>query len=237
VDGVQAAVHDLLTSPTPSRALTEYNVAMEALAATRAYLGSLQPILDVYNTLLDRSILPKSKTFATLIIVLCQRDNEVYTTINGLEGRLHVHGLFSSDHALNESLRQENDERDRERIASLKENNFLFAVKIWEALVSTWGPHQGAGNVVMAIRVFAHLECSSDGRLSVQVFLHLLKTYTAAGDIKGAEAVFNEYRRLMNKGVLIWNTLPESGNSGRLKQALYRKYIDSVVKWFEKMLA
>jgi pentatricopeptide repeat protein len=180
VDGVQAAVHDLLTSPTPPRTIIEYNVAMEALAATRAYMGSLQPILDVYNTLLDRGILPNAKTYATLMIVLCQCDNEVYTTINGLEGHLHMHGLFLSDRALNGSLRQENDECDCEWIASLKEeNNFHFAVKIWEALVSTWGPHQGsnrsyralrhmvytslmsscarAGNVDMAIRVFAHL--------------------------------------------------------------------------------
>ena len=69
---------------------------------------------------------------------------------------------------------------DFDRIAALKEeNNFQFAMKIWEALVSTWGPHQGstkpyqalyhmvytnlvnacsrAVNVDLAIRVFAHL--------------------------------------------------------------------------------
>jgi hypothetical protein len=56
-----------------------------------------------------------------------------------------MHGSFSSNRALNNSLQQENDELDRERIASHKEeNNFHFAVKIWEALMSTWGPHQGS---------------------------------------------------------------------------------------------
>jgi hypothetical protein len=87
----------------------------------------------------------------------------------------------------------------------------------------------------MVIWVFMHLERWSDGRLSIQGFLHLLKTYAAAGDTKGAEAVFNEHRRLMNKGVLIWNTLPKSRNSGRLKQALYRN-CQSMMHLWNKML-
>jgi pentatricopeptide repeat protein len=39
----------------------------------------------------------------------------------------------------------------------------------------------------------------------------------------------------MNEGVLIWNTLPESGNSGRLKQALYRNCQSTMRLWNEML--
>ena len=104
------------------------------------------------------------------------------------------------------TLQTEGEWHNLDRIAALKEeNNTQFAVKNWEALVSTWDLHAGsfnpyqaprpmvytnpiivclrAGNVDLAIRFFAHLEHSQDGKLHVGIFQHLLKTYVAVGDI------------------------------------------------------
>ena len=96
--------------------------------------------------------------------------------------------------------------------------------KIWDALVSTLSLHEGntklyqalhhmvytklinacsrAGNVDLAIRVSAYLDHSQDGKPPVGIFQHPLKTYVAAGDIQGAEAVFKENRRLLSGGLL-----------------------------------
>jgi hypothetical protein len=83
MDATQAVVHNLLTSPKPPRTIAEYNMAMEALAAMHIYMGSLQSILDIYNTILDRGILLNAKACATLSIVLYHRNSEVCITVNG----------------------------------------------------------------------------------------------------------------------------------------------------------
>ena len=59
-----------------------------------------------------------------------------------------------------------------------------------------------AGNVDLANQVFAYLDHSQDGKPPVGSFQHPFKTYVAAGDIQGAEAVFKEHRCLSGGGLL-----------------------------------
>ena len=226
LSAVNSAVDALLRSPNPPSTIAEYNMAIQALAETRQPLGSLQSILDVYNAALDRGLVPNVRTYKYLIIAMCERDREVRQVINTIETRMKRRGMLSSNGLHSSERQMETERQELEQLDAFKrEDNFRIAVRFFDALVQVWGSGNKkvysalnypiyahlmrscayAADIDVAIRVFSHLERSHDGKPTTALFHSLMRTYIAAGDIEGAEAVFTEYKRQSQEGLLPWD--------------------------------
>lgn len=81
---VLALVQNLRSSPIPPRT-AEFNMALEALHETRKAGEPLNIMLDVYNEMIAKSVVPNTRTYLVLILALTDRDHEVYKGIMSLE--------------------------------------------------------------------------------------------------------------------------------------------------------
>jgi hypothetical protein len=79
-----------------------------------------------------------------------------------------------------------------------------------------------AGGVGLAIRAFAQLERSSDGRLSAQAALHLPRVHTMMGAFKGRQDCTQRLQTTNERRPTVPDTIPDFEGSGKLEQALYR---------------
>ncbi|KAL6304056.1 hypothetical protein BKA93DRAFT_826051 [Sparassis latifolia] len=181
-----------------------YNAALVALSQVRKPGESLQAILETYNEMLSRSILPNMKTYSILIHALTDRDHEIQKALPVLEWRAS-HEQMSSSQA----------QQEIEKLQA--ENNFgsaftLFqtvcaiprarpTVNIYNRLLRSCAIHS---NVDAAIYVFAHLEQRKDVSPTCDTFRYLIEVYTATGDINGAKEVFEEYKDACHSNRISW---------------------------------
>ncbi|KAG6816907.1 hypothetical protein H0H87_001860 [Tephrocybe sp. NHM501043] len=213
----------------------EFNGALEALQATRRPGEPLNLLIDTYNDMLRHSLLPNVWTYIILIDALTSRDHEVHTAITALEGRIKHRKLTGFTEV-------PTDEADRKRIDMLRrEVNFPTAMSLFETALSIGGNSRltggtyisllrscaNHGNVNAAIHVFAQQE-KRDRILPTHVtFVEMIRVYTNAGQLKGAEEIFAEYRSAVKTGdihlfwakqgadprrdaLLVWNQMIET---------------------------
>ncbi|KAK7696450.1 hypothetical protein QCA50_001107 [Cerrena zonata] len=191
-----------------------YNHILDALREVRRSGESLASILEVYNEMLARDILPSFRTYSILILAFTDRDSDVHITSTKLERRIlqrRAMGITDS---------QEN-KADQEQLVQLNsENNMASALKLFQTATSrirskaslTWTVYNALlrscanhGNVDAALEIFAHFERRKDVPLAAQPFAHLINTYAKVGDIQGAEQVFEEFRKASIDGRLSWS--------------------------------
>lgn len=221
------------TSTPPS--VREYNMALEALRYTRRSGEPLHMILETYNAMLKHALLPNLRTYTLLIYALTDRDHEVQKLIHVLGMRLKHHKLTGRD----ETVTQELDQR---RIESLRtENNFTSAMSLFEAVLSLNGNQRcpyGLYQVLMrscayhgsidnAIHVFAQLEKRPAGLPTAIVYKYLLQTYANAGDITGAEEVFNDFSIACKRGAIEWNSSKDPEAPRRAHIQLWNQMIEA----------
>lgn len=188
----------------------EFNMALEALHESRRAGEPLNLLLDTYNDMIERSVVPNTRTYLILILALTDRDNEVHKTIMSLESRakrrLRPDSISSLPDKLRiEQLRSENNFASAmslfEAAIALNWNKTIIPLYIYTHLLRSCAFHS---NVDAAISVFAHLERRSDLLPSASVFSHLISVYTNIGDLPGAQEVFNEYRAAVKGNRLMW---------------------------------
>ncbi|KZT13192.1 uncharacterized protein LAESUDRAFT_719521 [Laetiporus sulphureus 93-53] len=209
-----------LSERVPAPPTAVYNAALYALHIARKPGESLQGILDVYNEMLARSVLPNFRTYTTLIFALTDRDHEIWKAIQGIEIRMRSRAAFGARHSPAQIA-------DEERIAGLRaENNFRSAMTLFQTACSITKaklPYHVYGqllescayhsNVDAAIHVFGHLERRSDVQPTADIFYHLLSVYANVGDIQGAKDIFDEFRDACKTGRIDTSSL-ESGVDG-----------------------
>jgi pentatricopeptide repeat protein len=220
------------SSETPHTA--EFNMALEALHESRQLGEPLNILLDTYNGMIKRSVVPNIRTYLILILALTDRDREVHKTIMGLEARTKrrlrsepVQNL--PEQQLIEQLRSENNFGSAmslfEAASAIARNNVIIPLVVYNNLIRSCAYHS---NIDAAIHVFAHLERRSDLLPSAATFSRLISVYTNIGDLRGAKDVFDEYRaaakenRILRRGssnsirsfatsnLIVWNRMIEA---------------------------
>ncbi|KZS90973.1 hypothetical protein SISNIDRAFT_518634, partial [Sistotremastrum niveocremeum HHB9708] len=218
-----SVTHYRSTCPTPTTA--GYNMALQALHSVREPGAPLTPLLETYNEMLAKDLMPNIRTYRTLITALCERDHEIMRVTSTLEGRMkrrNALGLSS----------QMADEADSKRIAALsKENNFASAFLLFQAVSALRNIPLHANlytlllrscvyhkSIDAAIRIFAHLERHSSTVLpTARIYYHLIGVYNACGDYNGAREVFEEFREMSKKeGAIYWADEDNSPTPSRL---------------------
>ena len=205
-----------------------YNVIYETLNGIRQPGESLAALLEVYNEMLARNLLPSVRTYAALIMAFTSRDADVYSTSKKIERRIiqrRAMGLQGSPE----------DKLDQEKLAQLtSENNMEAAFKLFQTAISRtrskwplqWTVYNpllrtcaNHGQVDKALQIFAHFERRTDVQLSAQPFAHLINTYARVGDIQGAEQAFEEFKQASKAGKLVFSTRTDGRErSGQVAQ-------------------
>jgi pentatricopeptide repeat protein len=228
-------------------------MALDALHRTRRAGEPLHLLLETYNAMLKCALLPNLRTYALLIYALTDRDHEIQKIIHVLGMRLKHRKLSGREEANTEQA-------DLRRIQSLREeNNFASAMSLFETILSlngyNWCPfglYQNLlrscalhGSIDNAIHVFAHLEKKRDARLNASPYRYLIQTYTNAGDINGAEDVFDGFLTACKRGVVEWNIAknPEAPRRAHLQvwnqmiEAYFRCGLpDKAIELVDKMM-
>lgn len=184
-----------------SSTVEDYNAALNALIESRKEGETLNRIIKVYNSMLEKSLLPNIATYELLIHALTQRDTEVHKAMIGLEFRAKRSALYGRQEVATQ-------EADRARIETLKqEDNISAAVSLFEGVLAIGGAKELSLNIFLkllsscaihadvdsALHVFAQLE-TVQPKLPTNAYRHLLLTFSNKGRINDAEEVFNSFR-------------------------------------------
>ena len=206
---VLALVQNLRSTPIPPHT-AEFNMALEALHETRKAGEPLNIMLDLYNEMIAKSVVPNTRTYLVLILALTDRDDEVYRAIMSLE--VNVKREFRDETKLEgaqariDMLRAENNFGSAmalfEAASAITWNRTMIPLTVYANLIRSCAQHS---NVDAAIHVFAHLERKSDLPPSAVIYSNLILVYTNIGDLQGAKEVFNEYRNAVAQGRVAWS--------------------------------
>ncbi|KAH9056399.1 hypothetical protein EDB87DRAFT_1233403 [Lactarius vividus] len=213
-----------LRQPGYESTVDDWNDILERLVALRRHNERPTEILQAYNDMVTRSILPNIRTYVTLINVLTARDKEVFLTVEHISKRIEArHALGLADCKENfvdqrriEALRGEQNFPSALRLFTAASANplFVFPATLYIALLSSCAHHQ---NVREAIRMFAHMERRGYPKPTGSIYAHLLHVYTSVNDVEGARVVFDEFRKVCTEGKIPWDdTNPESAQRGHI---------------------
>ncbi|KAF7433545.1 hypothetical protein PC9H_005503 [Pleurotus ostreatus] len=198
--------------------VAQFNKALEALHETRRAGEPLTLILDTYNAMLARSLIPNFRTYFILMLALTDRDHEVHRMTHSLSVRSDKRMISGTTPPSSPQIGI-----DQTRVEQLKrENNFGSALSLFEATIAIDGNSKLPGmaynqllracsyhaSVDSAIHVFAQLEARKDIRPSALTYLYMMSTYTNANDANGARAVFDEFLSAAKEGRVVWNVAP-----------------------------
>jgi pentatricopeptide repeat protein len=203
-----------LRKPDFESTVDEWNNVLDKLAALRNRNEQPTEILQAYNDMVTRSILPNIRTYTTLIGVLTTRDEEVRWLADGIAKRIEKrHSLGLSDHPENfvdqrriEALRGEQNFPSALRLftAVSAHRGYVLPSSLYISLLSSCAHHQ---NVKEAIHVFTHLEKRGIPKPTASVYAHLLDVYMSVNDVEGARVVFDEFLKVCTQGKLGWNDM------------------------------
>lgn len=184
-----------------------YNVALHALHEMRPTGEPLHEVLELYNDMVSRSVVPDSRTYGTLIVALTDRDQEVNEALAAL---LHRQSWWKQYDGFPVASRERLDER----ISYLRsEANFTSALTLFQAssmiprlrlprnvYVSLLNSCVEHGNLDAALLVFSNMEKRKDVGIPAVAYRHLIAIYTKTNDFQGAKEVFEEYKRRAQAG-------------------------------------
>jgi pentatricopeptide repeat protein len=180
--------------------IAHYNAALAALAKVREKGEPLAQVIQFYNAMLDRSVVPNIETYEILINCLTDRDTAVHEaklTLDIQQKRLALGARLPNKQDTNSAFIEQLNE----------ENNFNSALKLFEGVLAVNG-RDGLNpstftnllasaaihaDVNAAIHVFAQLEARTDIRPNHQAYRHLLVTYSKANLPDQAAEIFAEY--------------------------------------------
>ncbi|KAI9466556.1 hypothetical protein BJY52DRAFT_1232789 [Lactarius psammicola] len=214
-----SALHPFeLRHPGYESTVSEWNDVLDKLVALRRHHEQPTEILQAYNDMVTRSIVPNVRTYVTLI-------GEVYRLVDAISRRIEKrHALGLADHKESfvdqrriEALREEQNFPSALRLftAASANRGLVFPSSIYIALLGSCARHQ---NVQEAIRVFTHLERRGHPKPSASVYAHLLHVYTSVNDVEGARVVFDEFRKVCTQGKVPWDESNlESARAGHIR--------------------
>ncbi|KAK2459484.1 hypothetical protein APHAL10511_008499 [Amanita phalloides] len=208
-----AVRHFRQTTVNPN--VREFNMALEALVATRKRGEPLTLIMDTYNDMIRASLIPTINTYSFLIQALIDRDSEVQKLIRVIQMRMNRRSVLTGE------LEASDQEKDEEKIELLqKEENVSSALALFETISSIDGTSRltietyhallrgcaSRGQATRAAQIFAKLGDHPMLRVSVLAYKYLIQAHAIADEIQNAEMAFDEFRRICKEdsGRLDW---------------------------------
>ncbi|EAL17851.1 hypothetical protein CNBL1130 [Cryptococcus deneoformans B-3501A] len=198
--------------PLPSGySIRIYNACLIAALAIRSPGQSIAPILEIYNELLEKDMIPDSMTYGAVIRALAMRERDVRGSQEIWE-RQKTWGLWRSEISGNQTWDPEvAAENDANIEAYLAENNVLSAVRLFRAAALTGQ----AGRFVVSIhgtvldalsklekpdvtvmeQLVEHAE-SHEVPGIISLYKHLFLAYAKIKDASALSQVWNKYRGL-----------------------------------------
>ncbi|KAF7348458.1 hypothetical protein MVEN_01362800 [Mycena venus] len=243
---VAQAVRDLVDH-VPNPSVREYNCALEALRDTRRPGEPLILLMQTYNAMLKKQLLPNLRTYFELITAITDRDHEIFTTITALEAR---------------ARRGTANPTDAQRIQHLRaENTFDSAMKLFETVNTS----DGASRIPLylyvallrscanhmrqdaALHILTALEHRKDLKPVASVYKHMIRAYASPTGIADAEMIFSEFISRSAEGDIDWTVAYDDPHGPRRQHiqvfnemitAYFRAGLpDKAVALLERMIA
>ena len=203
----------------PRASVPCYNMAMQALFENRVVGQPISLILELYNEMLERNLIPNLRTYRIMISALCARDADVSRVITSLQARIDRRTFVEGEDVSDSTV-------DQQRIAHLRtENNFTSALTLFKAATTIRNlplglPEYNAllrscafrNDVESALRVFAHMERFPDDPPSPATYALLITVFCNKGDLGGAQQVFNGFKEASMQGRIAWEWAPKNDN-------------------------
>ncbi|KAK7046789.1 hypothetical protein R3P38DRAFT_2875848, partial [Favolaschia claudopus] len=247
-DSAQVAqtVRDLIDH-VPNPSVREFNIALEALRETRRTGEPLVLIMQTYNAMIGRQLLPNLRTYFELITAITDRDHEIHTTITTLEARARRHSASTTDTQRIEHLRAE--------------NTFDSAMKLFEAINTPDGAPRiplylyvallrSCANHMRqdaALHILTALEQRKDLKPVASVYKHMIRAYASPAGIADAEMIFAEFISRSNNDGIDWTVAYDDPHGARRQHLqVYNEMIsayfraglsDKAVGILERMMA
>ena len=193
----------------------DYNMVLQTLNDTRPSGQPITLMLQVYNEMLTRQVIPNVRTYKTMISALCDRDKDVLVGLNRLRQRMKWQSSMEPNTNNEPALRQIDELK--------KECNFSSALVIFEAAQAIFRDGRNRNyslgrsiyylllrqcaanaNIDAAVRIWTVLENIGGNQPSALMFHMLLSTYVNANDIESAKEVFDEFRLASKEGWVDW---------------------------------
>lgn len=121
--------------PLPSGFTVQtYNAILEGLLKLREKGDSIAPVLEVYNEMLDRNILPNTKTYMSVIKALCFRERDVQHALSRFNKEKSSFDFKSAMLGIEDPSKREEIEQKYKLIEGYKnEGNLESALKLFKA--------------------------------------------------------------------------------------------------------
>lgn len=202
-----------------------YNICLSGLLDLRGVGETVAPILEIYNEMLERDIIPNNRTYTLIIQALCVREKDVSAAVNQRKEQRKW------------DIWKQNTLRIRHRgdLAQQKdliikgyqaENNFESAMKLFRGVLafhsnshaaesdrSTYRFYpivynylldacsaQAKPDLAAAVEVFRQAQAANASGTSA-LYRHLFKAYAAAGDLPGLQAMWEEFEQGTEAGL------------------------------------
>lgn len=182
----------------------EFNVALNALRITRRPGEPLILLMQTYNAMLSKGLLPSLRTYFELITAITDRDHEIYTTISVLEARARRPNASPTDAQRIEHLRAENTFVAAMKLfetLSMSDSRGRIPMYIYDALLRSCANHQRQD---AAIHILHTIEQRTDLKPPASIYKHMLRAYASPAGIDQAEMIFEEFIRRSNDGGIDW---------------------------------
>ena len=183
-----------------------WSTTLHSLLQLRQPGESLDMVVKIYNSMLDRGVSPTPGAVKRLIQSLAWRDIEIHKALEWMNRweEENTPGVPPVNH-----------EEQRDRFS--REDNFAPAMALIAATysrglslslrTSTYDTLLECctyrADVKSAIQVYAHME-RAGVKPDARTFSMMLRTYAAAKDLEGAIEVFSEFRTAARNGKLSW---------------------------------
>ncbi|ORZ19482.1 hypothetical protein BCR42DRAFT_371056 [Absidia repens] len=218
-----------------------YQAVMEAYGTLPMDAKNMTDMMNAYNEMLTRGVLPTSEIYAVIIGSLCARDGIVNSTTNAIHRQMDIDSYDTKGNMQLHPISVENLMKSRSSLGALKsEKNLQRAVTIFEQAVSEGktkafdvGLYNNllhglsyTGNTQDGLFIYEQLE-NSQVRPNITTFARLLSLFGNAGDLQAVEECFKEYKNVYrgipaHDQVYIYNALVSAhANAGDLDGALH----------------
>jgi len=214
-------IEDHLPRPT-GYSVGTYNACLAALLAVRRVGESIAPLLEIYNEMLEREILPNGRTYVSVIQALCLREKDVQAAVEQA-GETQKWALFRQSTLGLKSPQPTKEER--EVISGyLAEKNFDSAYNLFKGILSVQEQSTPGGFYRFHPSTYSYLLDALATRINpsprtweqaMEVFEHAIQTETA-----GARLLYKHLFRLLAKldnpeGLTtLWERFVKEGEEG-----------------------
>jgi len=111
-----------------------YNACLAALLAVRRTGESIAPLLEIYNEMLEREVLPNGRTYVSVIQALCLREKDVQAAVDQA-GETTKWGLFRQSQLGFKAPKQSKDQH-QVILGYLAEKNFDSAYNLFKGILN-----------------------------------------------------------------------------------------------------